>query len=40
MAPFCRELIEWALDYYEEAESLFMLKRAYVEVPHLKTKKK
>jgi predicted DNA-binding protein len=38
MAPFCRELIEWAFDHYEDATSLYLLKRARVEIPQLDAK--
>jgi predicted DNA-binding protein len=35
MGPFCRELIEWAFEHYEDATSLYLLKRARVDVPRL-----
>jgi hypothetical protein len=39
MGPFCRELVEWAFEHYEEALSLFMLRASSLEVPRLKMKK-
>jgi hypothetical protein len=40
MGPFCRELIEWAFEHYEDARSLYMLRISTLDVPRLKTKKR